>query len=465
MFIIRHDNNYSEERKYIYDVIFKTFFGIPYQTVSENRKNICIEYDGKSLIIDDTFFQIGQQDYLKKISLPRQPLEKWKVENESAKKCFVDSFVPIIYGGSNSGNSYLKILHERAEIGIDIFGSAFFMMTRYEEVVKENRDEHDRFPAKDSLAYQEGFLERPIINEYIELLWWSIQQLWPEIERKQRKFTIIPTHDVDSPFEFAFLSPYQILHTLAGDLLKRHSLRKFISRGYFASKVKSGDFQADINYTFDLIMDISEKNNLKSRFYMMEAQNLSSYDGNYDLEHQVIIRLMKQILARGHEIGIHPSYASHKNGNEINREVQHLKNILARNKLKVKALGGRQHFLKWSCPETWQHYEDAGISYDTTLSYADHIGFRCGICYEYPVFNLRTRQMLKLREKPLLIMECSALDKRYMNLSPEVALQRFLAIKEMCWKYRGEFVVLWHNNRFIKQEEIKMYEALVESFP
>lgn len=465
MLTIRHANTYLEERKYIYDIVFQEFWNISYQSIVEDRCDICIENEGKFIVVNDEFFQLGEQFYLSTCSLPEQPVQIWKTSTELANSCFTDTELPVIYGQPIQGETYISIINPQIRIGIDIFGSAFFMMTRYEEVVKENRDEHDRFPAKDSLAYQEGFLERPIINEYIELLWWSIQQLWPEIERKQRKFTIIPTHDVDSPFEFAFLSPYQILHTLAGDLLKRHSLRKFISRGYFASKVKSGDFQADINYTFDLIMDISEKNNLKSRFYMMEAQNLSSYDGNYDLEHQVIIRLMKQILARGHEIGIHPSYASHKNGNEINREVQHLKNILARNKLKVKALGGRQHFLKWSCPETWQHYEDAGISYDTTLSYADHIGFRCGICYEYPVFNLRTRQMLKLREKPLLIMECSALDKRYMNLSPEVALQRFLAIKEMCWKYRGEFVVLWHNNRFIKQEEIKMYEALVESFP
>jgi len=41
------------------------------------------------------------------------------------------------------------------------------MLTRYEEVVKSVKDEHERFPARASLAYREGFLMRPIVNEYL----------------------------------------------------------------------------------------------------------------------------------------------------------------------------------------------------------------------------------------------------------------------------------------------------------
>jgi hypothetical protein len=52
------------------------------------------------------------------------------------------------------------------------------MLTRYEEVVKSDRDEHDRYLATASLDYQEGFLERPIFNEYLEILWACIKRLW-----------------------------------------------------------------------------------------------------------------------------------------------------------------------------------------------------------------------------------------------------------------------------------------------
>ena len=117
-----------------------------------------------------------------------------------------------------------------------------------------------------------------------------------------------------------------------------------------------------------------------------------------------------------------------------------------------------QHYLRWSCPETWQYYEDAGLKYDTTLSFADHIGFRCGICYEYPVFNVITRKALQLRERPLLVMECSGLDKNYMNLSTEDMLKRVLAIGAKCKKYYGDFVILWHNSRFVEKSEIDLYQ-------
>jgi len=32
-------------------------------------------------------------------------------------------------------------------------------------------------------------------------------------------------------------------------------------------------------------------------------------------------------------------------------------------------------------------WADAGMDYDSTLSYADRPGFRCGTCSEYPAFD------------------------------------------------------------------------------
>jgi hypothetical protein len=337
------------------------------------------------------------------------------------------------------------------------------MLTRYEEVVKTERDQHDRFPASASLAFQEGFLERPIINEYIEILWWALKRLRPGLHRKQRNFRIIPTHDVDSPFGMLFLSPYALVRTLAGDILKRKSIKTFTRRGANAYKVKvAGDTLADENYTFDLIMDINEKHNLTSCFYMMEAQSLSDMDGNYPLDHPYIYNLIKSIHNRGHEIGLHPSYISYKNEEGIKRAAINLVSACYNIGIKQTQFGGRQHYLRWQCPDTWQHYEEAGLVYDTSLSYADHIGFRCGICYEYPVFNIKTKQVLKLKERPLIVMECSALAEQYMNLSYFEAMNRIRKLKDICKNYSGDFVVLWHNDRFIDRRDIELYRQVIE---
>ena len=72
------------------------------------------------------------------------------------------------------------------ECGIDIFASSFFMLTRWEEYVNKIRDMHNRFPAYASLACKNNFLDRPIVNEYVEMLWNMLKFLGCKQEKKKR---------------------------------------------------------------------------------------------------------------------------------------------------------------------------------------------------------------------------------------------------------------------------------------
>ena len=74
-------------------------------------------------------------------------------------------------------------------------------------------------------------------------------------------------------------------------------------------------------------------------------------------------------------------------------------------------------------------------------------GFRCGICYEYSVFNILTRKKLKLKEKPLIVMEGSFTTYQ-SNIQPEEMEEKIKLLIEQVKKYNGEFVFLWHNSSF-----------------
>jgi hypothetical protein len=65
---------------------------------------------------------------------------------------------------------------------------------------------------------------------------------------------------------------------------------------------------------------------------------------------------------------------------------------------------------------TWHFWEEVGLQYGSTLTFADHAGFHCGICYEYPVFDLLDKKMLKLKERPLLVMEKTLLRSHIWTL-------------------------------------------------
>ncbi len=460
MLIIRCNTNHPKERQYIYDVVFKDFWNLDYHIIYEKRKNLAIECNNTTILLSDVFFQFDELLWLNPRTLPVQPLNCVNVEDPFLN-AVVDIKLPIIYGDKNNKECIFDKRNKYCFI--DIFGSAFFMLTRYEEVVKKDRDLYDRFPARASLAYQEKFLERPIINEYLEILWILLKSHFPNINRRKRNFKIMPTHDVDNPFWSLTLHGFPKYRSLLGDIVKRHNPALLLRNLRLYRDAAFGNFTHDPYNTFDTIMDISECNGLVSSFYFMTSQNRNIKDGNYDVLSRPIIDLAQKIIKRGHYIGIHPGFGSYKEMSWIQDDVNRLHKMILQGNLLICRFGGRQHFLLWKAPETWQYYEQAGLSYDTTLSYADHIGFRCGICYDYPVYNIITHEQYKLREYPLEVMECSGLDERYMGLTHDAMKERCIAIKRMCQKYRGIFVILWHNTRFLDRLEVKLYNEILET--
>ena len=187
-------------------------------------------------------------------------------------------------------------------------------------------------------------------------------------------------------------------------------------------------------------------------------QILRKDDGDYYIDNPNIVAVMKHILMRGHNVGLHPEYNSYDNEFLIKDNVCRLRKVLSDNNLDDSSFGARQHYLRWS-PDTWQYYENSGIKFDATLSFADSIGFRCGICYDYPVYNLKERKRLKLREYPLIAMEGTALV--YMGLSFMEAAERIINLKKICKKYNGNFVFLWHNDMFLDSKMRQLYGEIL----
>ena len=402
MINIKIPNNNINERKYILDIFFDEFFGLDYNLeIGLTDYEINLE-NGKKLILKDTFFN----KYPKK-------LEYLKLEN-----------IP-------------KKIEE-----LDIFAASFFMLTRWEEYVNKNRDNHNRFSATESLAFKEGFLDRPIVNEYVEELKNMLLNLDSHIVFKKREFKFIPTHDVDAPLLHYSLSKH--IKASLVDLLKRKSIKLFFERNidFFLTKLK---FKKDDFDTFEYLMNESEKAGLKSYFFFM-GKGLTGYDNMYDSSNPFIKKLVEQIKNRGHFIGMHPTYNAYNDRNQFVKEKKELEK-----NLEASIIFGREHYLRFELPTTWQIWDDNGMQWDSTLSYADREGFRSGVCYEYSVFNILTRKKLKLKEKPLIVMESSFIGYQATITLEEMEKKIKLLVEEVK-KYNGDFVLLWHNSSFYTPE-------------
>ena len=390
MITIKIPNNNINERKYILDVIFNEFLEIDFDTIiDQNILYWDIELEnGNKLTFEDHFFIMYPEnlEYLNLVNIPDSI--------EYVKNKFIDDIdMPILYG-----NEKLNIHNSEILCGIDIFASSFFMLTRWEEYVNKSRDSHNRFPAHESAAYKNNFLNRPIVNEYISMLKNMLHHLDPHLKFKMNHPKLFLTHDVDQLYKWK--SWRHVFRVSVSDLIKRKNISLAFERikEYFLIKRKK---IKDPFNTFDWLMGKSESLGIKSRFYFMSG-GVTVYDNGYKIDEPKSLELIQRILERGHIIGIHPSYDAYKDFTQFKKE----KNILEE-VTKQEIVEGREHYLRFEVPTTWQIWEDNDMKWDSTLSFADKEGFRCGVCYEYSVFNILTRKKLNLREKPLIVMEGS----------------------------------------------------------
>lgn len=355
----------------------------------------------------------------------------------------------------------IEVNESEATLHYDILGLTYWMLTRQEEVARTDLDNHQRFPATSSHAFKNGYLERPIVDEWLNILGQVIQKVWPRIELKKHQFTVKVSHDVDNPSLYGFKSWPTIGRMMAGHLLKRRDLNAFFKAPYVKLATRSQLHSGDPCNTFDWLMDVSEANNLKSAFYFICGGDHDK-DADYQPEHPVIRNLMRRIHERGHEIGLHPSYGTFEQPELIKQEADRLKRICDEESIEQKQWGGRMHYLRWKQPVTMRAWADAGMTYDSTLGYADRPGFRCGTCHEYPAFDPVLQKQLNLRIRPLVVMECTVIGDSYLGLGvTESAEEKMRLLKRRCQAVDGIFVLLWHNSYFKEASLCNMYMNLI----
>lgn len=348
-------------------------------------------------------------------------------------------------------------------IHYDILGLIYWMFTRLEEVGRSDLDEHGRFPATSSHAYKHGYLERPIVDEWLHILGQVIQKLWPEVKLKKHQFRMRVSHDVDNPSLYGFKSWKTIIRMMVGHLIKRRDIKAFFQTPYIKLTTRNKLHKKDPCNTFDWLMDLSDANDIQSAFYFICGRTDAIRDADYELEHPLIRGLMRKIHKRGHEIGLHPSYNTYQHAELIKQEANRLRRVCEEENITQELWGGRMHYLRWEQPATLLAWEQAGMSYDSTMGYADHPGFRCGTCYEYPAFDPCSSMPLQLRIRPLIVMECSVIGGAYLGLGcTDAARDKILNLKAICRNVSGQFGLLWHNS-YLKTPQLKrLYKSILE---
>lgn len=430
------------EVAYTFHCLLSVFLGLRYEIVIDDEAcDYTITCNFQTLQIANFFFKDDRVQQLYQHDNLPSAVNFSDIELENIQ------FSQVIFFGNSSWSKQ----ESGFKWGNDIVAASFYMLTRWEETVIENKDEHNRFLAIDSLAYKNNFLHRPIVNEYVEILYHTLKSFGLDQTRKVRKYTTLATHDVDRPFLWD--STLGKIRSIGASLLIRRNKEEIKLR---AQNIVTGTDPFD---TFDLLMDMSESIGEKAHFFFM-AGGETEFDNFYQLGEQAVIDLIKRIKERNHCIGIHPSYNTYNNNEMLSSEIDALKMATG-----MEVTASRQHYLRFDTSSTWNNLEDADVRWDSTMGYPDEAGFRSGVCYTYPLYDIYNRKQLNLLEKPLIVMDATLL--RYEKLQIEQALSRVENLQKEVHRYQGEFVFLWHNSSFNSQEWIgfdKVYKSMYRQF-
>jgi peptidoglycan/xylan/chitin deacetylase (PgdA/CDA1 family) len=321
---------------------------------------------------------------------------------------------------------------ERGERPVgDGLAEAFYHLARLEER-RGARDEHGRFPGSATcLDPLDPPLERLRSALRLEPRPWG-----------GARFAVALTMDVDVPWRWTrrgFLGSLArlkqaLLHGNGGAAgrelrglaaLPLHKLRK-----------------SDPYWRFESIMTGERKLGVRSTFFLLAGHRHAADGPSPESYERLRARLVETLRSGGAEIGLHGSYTAAEDEQQLAAEAQAL------HALAGELDGHRYHYLRVDPHRNLRPLDRLGFRYDTSLGFADRIGFRAGIAHPFRPWDFAADRPLDLVEIPLAVMDATLAEQRYMGLTAAEAEPRLEALLDRAAASGGAFSVLWHPDRF-----------------
>jgi hypothetical protein len=331
------------------------------------------------------------------------------------------------------------------DLGFDIFSATFFMLSRYEEYLPFTADIYGRYKAEDCLAARNDFLQIPVVDKWIQQFKNVLQKKFPTLIFKKHEFNALPTYDIDVAYKFLGRNLKRNLGSVTKDLLK-------LDFKNIQSRIKTfNSKERDPWDTYDYLEQTITKNNLHTVFFFLLAKN-TKHDRNLDYNHPVMKNLVNHIKSFG-ETGIHPSFNSGLNPKLILLEKEKLERISRK-----KITKSRQHFLRFSLPETYNSLIKAGITEDYSMGFPSKAGFRAGTSKSFYFYDLKNEKATQLKVFPVTLMDGNfSKDKHF---EPEKILENITSLIEEVKKVNGTFISIWHNHTVSDTEEFKNWRFI-----
>lgn len=416
--IVIYTKEVTNRLKYVIDFIFKDYFGIPYRVTTINDFLPNEHIIGYGLKPNQGLF-LEANNLLFETNIKQQFIDfgDWK----DLKVFFT----------VNQGN-----------LPFDIFSAIFYLLSRYEEYLPFQSDEHGRFPSHLNILVKNQIEKTPIVELWLLAFKEVLLDNFKDIYFKKQTFSFLSTIDVDHMFSYkgkSFLINF-------GGLIKRP--KEALNR----IKVLNGLLNDPFDH-FDWLNKTNVKFNIKPIYFLLLSSK-GGLNSQTNINSNAFKSKIKELLSQDVDFGLHSSYSFLENKNYLN-EINNFKSIILKSPTKT-----RQHFLRISFPKYFQQLIYLGIFEDYSIGFSDRNGFRSGVSKPHYFFDLISNTSTNLVLFPFCIAD--HVDRFYLKRNIEIIQNEYLLMFQMLKKINGNAIVLFHNDTFLNDDWKYIYKQIFE---
>jgi len=204
----------------------------------------------------------------------------------------------------------------------------------------------------------------------------------------------------------------------------------------------------DPYWTMLEMLNLNNDAGVETQFYFMADRTNTRFDRNdYKVSDIDIKELITELKINGASIGLHPSYETYLDGDQIKREKALLEEVAGQ-----EIVLSRQHYLRYQDPETFKLLAKAGIKIDSSIGPRKAVKIHGNYGKAYEIYH---DDVHALQEQPFLLMDT------HLLANPDKMLQEAeIAINEIK-NNEGTAVIIWHNNNFETDEQKEKYKYLL----
>lgn len=302
------------------------------------------------------------------------------------------------------------------------------------EYISPLRDKLDRHP---SFVSNNPNLFEPTLSAHLH------KEGFRPVYKDGKKAAVCFSHDID----FLYEPKNSTGHTIS--FLQALKSRQLKTAAYnFKSIFKPVPYN---DYALQHLIDIELERNIRSTYYFLCLKS-GEEDYNYDIKE--VSKYFDLLSREGFEIGLHGGHEAYNNIDKLRAEKEILESVY-----KGRLVGYRNHYLRFATPQSWYNLKEVGFEYDTTYGFAEHPGYRNGMCYPHRPYDFVQKKFIDIIEIPLIVMDVSFF--KYLNLNLQSAIELFNKIYVDVKKINGVLTVLWHNN-CLQGEYGKLYKHILD---